>query len=210
MIPLSLTVDSKPFYQKDRTSEQIKDLVSYGDFLNKKVKPQLIGIELFLVGKDEVMRPDLVAQQTYGYLEEMEKLMKFNDISNPFAINEGDVISVFDIPSMNLNTRDQNNQSERREDIRKQYITPEKKSTVDPRYQDYAKRSQAPKPDPSKGNQPALPPNFASFGDQEIKVVNGKLVLGSGVTKSGDDNSQEPVAKSDFIAKIIKQRIKNT
>lgn len=207
MLVFPTTIDNKPDWKRDDRSPVIKDLVikdydlSSGD--------SLVGIDLFRVGKDEEMRPDLIAQQAYGYLSPLEQLLKFNDVSNPFAIQEGDVFTVWDIPSARNLLKPQINNAEAREDIRKQYITPEKKSTIDPRLSDFEKRTQATKPDPSKGkNAPALPPNLADFGDQEIMLVNGKLVLGGAVSSSGQE-AQDPVSKSEFVSKMIKQRLKN-
>lgn len=207
MLVFPTTIDNKPDWKKDDKSPVIKDLL-VKDY-NPEGGGDLVGIDLFRVGKEEEMRPDLIARQTYGYLSPLEQLLKFNNVSNPFAIQEGDVFTIWDIPSARNFLRPQISNAEAREDIRKQYITPEKKSTVDPRLSDFEKRTQATKPDPSKGkNSPALPPNLADFGDQEITLVNGKLVLGGAVSASGQE-SQEPISKSEFVSKIIKQRLKN-
>lgn len=208
MFVFPTTIDNKPDWRRDDRSPIIKDLL-LKDYNQTDSAGGLIGIDLFLVGREEAMRPDLIAQQTYGYMSPLEQLLKFNNISNPFAIQEGDVLTIWDIPSASSNLRPQTKNAEAREDIRKQYITPEKKSTIDPRLSDFDKRTQAKKPDPSKGkNAPALPPNLADFGDQEITLVNGKLVLGGAVSASGIE-SQEPVSKSEFVAKMIKQRLRN-
>jgi hypothetical protein len=208
MLPFPTTLDNKPDWKRDDRSPRIKDLL-LKDYNSSDSAEGLIGIDLFRVGKEEEMRPDLIARQAYGYLIPLEQLLKFNNISNPFAIQEGDVFTIWDIPSASSNLRPQTKNAEAREDIRKQYITPEKKSTVDPRLADFEKRTQATKPDPSKGkNAPALPPNLADFGDQEIALVNGKLVLGGAVSASGFE-SQDPVSKSEFVAKMIKQRLRN-
>ena len=206
MINFPLTIDSKRLWQRDENSFEIRDLLEkdYQTASNGELK----GISLFLVDKDYVMRADLITQEMYGFLDPIEKFLKFNGISNPFSINEGDVYTMFDLPSAEENMRSAQNTQAAREDIRNQYITPEKRSTVDPRYQDYSKRSAAPKPDPSKGNAPALPPNLANFGDEEIQIRNGKMVLGPNVTKTGGQEDQ-PFSKSELIAKIIKNRIKN-
>lgn len=207
MIVLPITVDTKNLYQRDQNSFEIVNLLEK-DYSNTANGQGLLGIDLFMVGKEEAMRPDLISKKMYGFLDPLERILKFNQISNPFSINTGDILVIWDIPSTEQNLRHSANVSERRIDIRNQYITPEKKSTVDPRYQDFSTRNTAPKADPTKGNQPALPPNLAGFGDQEIELRNGKLILGPNVTKTGQENEQ-PVSKSDFIANIIKNRIKN-
>ncbi len=208
MIKLGRTIDNKPDWQRDSTSPIIKDFL-IEDYSKTDTGGGLIGMDLFLVTEDTAMRPDLITHKMYGYMDPLERVLKFNNVSNPFAIDEGDVFTVWDLPSTDSRIKPLSNNSTQREDIRKQYMTPEKKSTVDPRLQDFDKRTQAAKPDPSKGkNAPALPPNLADFGDQEIQLVNGKLVLGGAVSASGQE-SQDPISKSEFVAKMIKQRIRN-
>ena len=101
----------------------------------------------------------------YGYLDNIEQVLKFNEITNPFAIEEGDFFYTYDVPSMNNNMRPINSGATTREDVRDQYITPEKKSNVDPALRDFDKRNSPRKADPSGGNKPALPTNYAAFGD---------------------------------------------
>lgn len=208
MIEFPSTIDNKPEWQRDEKAPVIIDFLPK-DYTNPPGRASLVGIDLFLVGRDEAMRPDLITQQMYGYLTPLEKVLKFNNVSNPFAIDEGQIFTVWDLNSVESFIRPQKTNAEDREDIRKQYMTPEKKSTIDPRLKDFDKRSQATKPDPSKGkNAPALPPNLADFGDKEITLVNGKLVLGAAVSGS-DSNAQDPISKSEFVARMIKQRLRN-
>ena len=206
MIELTYTVDSKPLYKRNEQSFQIVDLLK-GDYTNSGAK-RLNGIDLYMATSEDVMRPDVITHKVYGYLQPLEMFLKFNGVSNPFAIDAGDVFVHYDIITMKENIAKNNDQNQRRKDVRSQYITPEKKSTVDPRYQDFSKRKDAPKPDPTKGTNPPLPPNYANFGDQEIELRNGKLIFGAGVSKSGQED-QGAISKSEFIAKIIKNRIKN-
>ena len=94
-----------------------------------------------------------------------------------------------------------------REDVRDQYITPEKKSNVDPALRDFDKRNSPRKADPSGGNKPALPPNYAAFGDTELQIRNGKIVFGPNVTRI-DEDCDKPLSKSEFISRLIKNRLK--
>ncbi|MFM2010351.1 MAG: hypothetical protein RLZZ479_742, partial [Bacteroidota bacterium] len=139
MIEFPSTIDNKPEWQRDERSPVIIDFLPK-DYTNPPNKGSLIGIDLFLVGKNEAMRPDLITQQMYGYLSPIEKVLKFNAVSNPFAIDEGQVFTVWDLNSAENFIRPQKTNAEEREDIRKQYMTPEKKSTVDPRLRDFDKR----------------------------------------------------------------------
>ena len=207
MIILERTVDTKPEWRRDEKSETIIDFL-YSDIQRNGTLQAVKSIGLYRVDEDTAMRADLVTKMMYGYLEPLERVLKLNGVSNPFSIDVGDVFYVWDIPSTENVMRGTDNKSKRREDIRKQYITPEKKSTVDPRLEQFDERDPAKKADPTKGKANFnLPPNLADFGDQEITLVNGKLVLGASVSGSSSDSSQDPISKSEYISRLIKKRL---
>ena len=193
------------------TKKDIQDAngVSYINFLEKDIQIRdagnaPTGIDYFLVSKDNAMRIDLIAKSMYGYTDPIEKILKFNGISNPLSIDESDILIVYDLYSLTNNMRDPNGIAQLKTDIRKQYLSPEKASKTDPKLKDFSKRTP-----PTKDEGPnALPPNYANFGDQEIQVRNGKLYFGPNVSK-GKDACEEPLSKSEFIARLIKNRINN-
>ena len=53
-----------------------------------------------------------------------------------------------------------------------------------------------------------LPPNIAEAGDREIVIKGGKIYFGPDVSK-GKQECEVPLTKSEFIAKLIKNRLKN-
>jgi hypothetical protein len=206
MLYFPKTQDSKPG-RKDSQGNVIVDFLQQ-DVLASEQRVLPLIIDYYFTDADDSMRPDVITQKMYGYLDNIEGMLKFNGISNPFSIEEGDVFYTFDIPSMNRNMRVNSNLESQAEDIRDQYLTPEKKSNVDPALRSFDKRSTPRKPVPQKGNQPALPPNYAAFGDKELQIRNGKIVFGPNVTKQ-DADSDKPLAKSEFIARLIKNRLSN-
>ena len=182
--------------------------VAYVNFLEKDIQIRdagnaPAGIDYFLVSKDNAMRIDLIAKSMYGYTDPIEKILKFNGISNPLSIDESDILIVYDLYSLTNNMRDPNGIAKLKTDIRKQYLSPEKASKTDPKLKDFSKRTP-----PKKDGGDPLPPNYANFGDQEIQVRNGKLYFGPNVSK-GQDACEEPLSKSEFIARLIKNRINN-
>jgi hypothetical protein len=208
MIKLERTVDTKPVFKRDERSETIIDLL-VNDYAQNPPTESLKGYNLYRVDETAAMRPDLVTKAMYGYLDPLERVLKFNQVSNPFSIDVGDVFYVWDIPSTENVIRGTSDKKRKREDVRNQYITPEKKSTVDPRLATFENRPESQKPNPSKGKASLnLPPNLAEFGDQEITLVNGKLVLGGAVTGSTTEG-QDPISKSDYIKRLIKKRLTN-
>ena len=204
MIEFVATQVTKPVI-KDSAGNQ------YIDFLQRDITvndPSIMprGINYFLVTDETSMRIDLISKRMYGNMDFIEKILKFNDICNPLAINAGDLLVVFDPISINRNMRDVNNLKEKIMDIRKQYISPEKGSKVDPRLKEFDKRNKKPAETTAKEN--TLPPNYAEFGDQEIQLRNGKLYFGANVTKS-KEACEEPISKSEFLARLVKNRLNN-
>lgn len=204
MLNFLKTQDSKPDIT-DKNGNLIVDLIIKDvDLESKKLYPTATGI--YLVDAESAMRADIVSKHMYGYLDAIEGILKFNGITNPFCLEEGDWLYTFDVASMSKNLRSPSQADASRKDIRDQYITPEKKSTVDPALQSFSKRDDARAASPVKGDQPALPPNYAAFGDTEIQVRNGKIVFGPNVTKQ-DDDCDKPLSKSEFISRLIKNRL---
>ena len=204
MIEFTISQDTKPEITDGNGVKII-------DFLEKDVvvqdpKQPPTGIDYFLVTVDQAMRIDTISKAMYGYTTPIEKILKFNNISNPLSIDEGDILVVYDLYSLVRNMRDTTQAAKGKEDVRKQYLTPEKKSKIDPKLQAFDKRNK-----PRRADVPGeslLPPNYADFGDQEIQIRNGKLYFGPNVTKSRQE-SEDPLSKSEFIARLIKNRINN-
>lgn len=205
MLHFNKTQDTKPIITDKKGNSII-------DFFIKDIEVEgentvMTVLNYYQVTTETAMRPDLITQNMYGYTEKIEGVLKLNEISNPFSINESEILYVYDVPSMDKNLRTLNSVQNNNDDIRNQYITPEKKSTVDPALQTFDKRNTPRAASPSKGNQPALPPNYAAFGDQEIQVRNGKIVFGANVSKQ-DQDCDKPLSKSEFISRLIKNRLK--
>ena len=206
MLSFPRTQDSKPIFKDKKGNNIINFLEKDMVVSSEGIRPTII--DFFYVGSDEVMRADLITQKMYGYLDALEGVLKFNGISNPFCIDEGDILYTYDVPSMSRNLRPTISTKDNRQDVRDQYLTPEKKSTVDPALRSFDKRETPRKSSAQKGSQPALPPNYAAFGDTELQVRNGKIVFGPNVTKQEQD-CDKPLSKSEFISRLIKNRLNN-
>lgn len=201
MINLPKTVDQKPIYQKDDGTEII-DLIEQS---MKLVVPQAV-TGYYLVDNDTAMRIDAITQITLGAIDHTEKMLKFNDISNPFTINVGDLLFIPDLMIARLNMGGNGSRTKQKLDIRNQYIDPSKESKLDPTLGKFNIRNKPKKADPSKSTPP-LPPNFANIGEKEIEIKGGKIFFGPNVSKNGNE-CEEPLSKSEFLAKLIKNRIK--
>jgi hypothetical protein len=204
-----------PFYfpsSQDSKPEIVdKNDILYVNFLEKDINiinpyegPKIMSY--YLVTDETAMRPDLCARDMYVFEQSfIENMLKFNNISNPFTLAPGDILGTFDPYSMTKNTRNTSVSLKSRDQVRKQYITPEKKSQSDPKFTSFDKRNKEKK---KPSNSTMMPPNFAAFGDKEIEIRGGKIFFGECVSKP-QGNDAEPLSKSEFISKLIKNRLNN-
>jgi len=142
-----------------------------------------------------------------GSTAQTEKMLKFNDISNPFTIDTGDLLFVPDPIYANINMKFGTAAEKQKFDIRNQYIDPEKISKLDPTLGKFDNRNKPKKADPSK-TTPPLPPNFANFGDKEIEIKGGKIYFGSAVSKNSNEVNA-PLSKTEFLSKLLKNNQKS-
>jgi len=201
MITFTLTQDTKSIITNPNDNVQYVDLIAKDIvYADNGTPPQ--GVSYFLVNEDTAMRCDLISKSMYGNYDHVEKILKFNGISNPFSIDNGDILIQWDVFSLERNMRSVNNDEQNKLDVRTQYLTPEKKSKVDPTLKEFNKRLAA-----KKTPDTALPPNYANFGDKEIELRNGVLVMGPNVSKGSNLNSgNDPLSKTQFINNLVKNR----
>lgn len=199
-IALPATVDSKPVITLDDGTE-ILDLTQQ----SLDIKQDQPMINFVLVNDETAMRVDAISQIALSSVIHTEKMLKFNDISNPFIIDVGDILFVPDLVYANINMRGGSGRDRQKFDLREQYIDPEKISKLDPTLGKFDQRNKPKKADPSK-TTPPLPPNFANIGEKEIEIKGGKIYFGPNVSKDRNE-CEEPLTKSEFLAKLIKNRI---
>lgn len=175
--------------------------------INYNYEPRVI--DAFRLDDSMTMRPDLMSIEAYSEPDFWDLILKFNSVSNPFSILNGDLMLIPDLSDMrdqlapvgkDLNTIDA---------VRKQYIDVSKKAQSDPSLAlSEAKRRETQRAlgngfNQSKSN---LPPNFAEAGDKEIVIKGGKIYFGPNITKNKEE-CQAPVSKSEFINKLITKRL---
>lgn len=201
-IELPASIDGKPIIRLEDGTEII-DLA----MPSQKIIEAQPMTTVYIVDRETAMRVDAISAITLGSTKHVEKILKFNDISNPFCIDEGYILFVPDLifADINLNARG-GTRSREKLDIRNQYIDPEKGSKLDPTLAEFSARQKVKKADPSKSTPP-LPPNFANPGDKEIEIKGGKIYFGLGVSKTKEDTAQ-PQSKSEFLAKLVSNRKK--
>lgn len=158
----------------------------------------------------EEMRPDILSVNFFGNPMYYDMILKRNGISNPFSINSGEIYFAPDLDDLMSNNAPSGRQWQAQQSVRQQYINPEKRSLTDSRLALVeAQRLEAmrKKADVAASAGSLLPPNIADAGDREITVKGGKIYFGRDVVK-GTEECKEPLTKSEFLARLIKNRNK--
>ena len=127
------------------------------------------------VTQDEIGRIDLIANAYYRDINNAELILKYNSISNPFSINEGDVLLIPDdqfplVKWKRVNPMASEEISEL--DIRDQFINSKRLTERDAKRIEYLKRKAAQK---TNGSKEILPPNILKPGEKNIIIENGKI-----------------------------------
>jgi len=139
---------------------------------------------LHTIKSDEVMRPDLISHRKFGAQGKCGTLMKVSGISNPFAIDQGDVLFIPEESSIEL-------AFEKRKEI--SFATPGESNSN----QRFRKSQQSKKFSVSKGREEylnlaksnirnrttgTLPPNVLDVGERGTVTRSGLIFLGPDTT----------------------------
>jgi hypothetical protein len=197
---LNKTIDNKKIFTRP-DGIQIVDLTQQ----NFNPSSDATIIDAVKVSKDFEMRPDLVAKTAYGSIDSTDLLLKQSGFSNPFTLEENDIIFLQELREISKQFGNTDREEAKRI-VRNQYIDSSKAPELDENLKKFEKREK-PKKAPKKSGAP-LPPNFAQEGDKEIRLVGGKVIYGGDVTNN-KNNQEEPISKSEYLAKLIKDKKKN-
>lgn len=129
------------------------------------------------VTEDEICRIDLISLEYYNDADFVDYILKFNGISNPFAIDTGDVLLIPNnisvatkfLPFKVINA------NEDKLSIRDQFINTKRLSQKDAKRIEYLQRKANLK---INGSSEVLPPNIRKSDDEpNIKIGNGRIVI---------------------------------
>jgi hypothetical protein len=129
-----------------------------------------------MVTQDQVGRIDLISLMYYGNSNYCDYILKWNNISNPFILAEGDELEIPDkvaalasiIPIIMIN-RTTNSIS-----IRDQFIDTKRIPAIDASRIAYLQRKASLK---YNGSRQILPPNLLKEGDTNIIISNGIITI---------------------------------
>ena len=189
------TIDKKPTFQKP-DGKIIRDLTkSIFDFNIES----FVTYKAYRVPSEYVMRPDLISQAVYNNNGYAELILKYNGISNPFTINQNDVILVPGLDGVKKSLKGQGALVDRddADKVRRayKYIDPTKKPDRDPETDDFDRR---------KLKEGALPPNIAEEGTSQITYRNGRVFFGEQIGTSAC--LKNGMSSSEFLTKVIKSK----
>jgi len=191
MFPNSL--DKKPLFTRPDGIE-IKDLTS--TMFDLKTA-NYVKYNIYKVPKEYEMRPDLISGAVYNNSLYAELILKYNGISNPFTIMEGDMILIPSLDSMEaIMAKPSGTDVDGAKAIRNsyKYIDPIKIPRTDDNFQNRQIIGGA-----AAG---ALPPNIAKEGEPQITYRNGRVYFGEGV----DTCLQNGMTQSEFLTTVIKSK----
>jgi len=193
MFPNSL--DKKPNFTRPDGIE-IKDLTS-SMFDLKSLN--YISYNVYKVPKEFEMRPDLISGAVYNNSLYAELILKYNGISNPFSIKEGDIILIPNLGSMEtIMAKPSGVDVDGTQAIRNtyKYIDPIKipKKTKVNTFQSRQIVGGA--------KEGALPANIAKEGETQITYRNGRVYFGESV----ETCLRNGMTQSEFLTTVIKSR----
>ena len=182
------TLLTKEFFTKNGT--QIVDLVRRSiSFLGVSKSTG----EFYIVEKELEMRPDLIAN---AFLQDTAMaclLMKYNGVSNPFSIYEGQIWRIPDNEVLTgMLAKPQDIVSTR---VREAVDIVKPKSKQDQSRIDYLK---------SKGAL-AVPTSVAL--DESVKVINGRIIFGADVTSVKKEDCPDPISRAKLKETLLKNKI---
>lgn len=149
------------------------------------------------------MRADLVSKIFYQSTEFLCLLLKYNGISNPFALNVNDLILLPDgavlssllADPLNINGSNDNWQTSTRKKKAVAAIQPA--TTNDRNRIKYLT---------DKYGAVVAPVTAAK--DDSVKVVNGKIVFGADVTSIKKDDCPDPISRTKLVESLIRNKIR--
>jgi len=196
------SIDRKPFFKKE-DGNIVRDLTkSMFDFKANNYT----SFNMFKIPLDYVMRPDLISQAVYNNTLYAEYILKYNGISNPFSLEEGDVVLIPNLESAKLNTKTTGSGSESEDSSKRirdsyKYIDPTKVPKRDEDLTKFVSRNFDSKRTITEG---ALPPNIADEGTSQIVERNGRVYFGESIGESACLKSG--MSSGEFLTKVIKSK----
>lgn len=191
------SIDQKPLFTKP-DGTVIRDLTQ--SMLNLK-STSFSNFTVYKVPRDYRMRPDLISRAVYNDSLYTEIILKFNGISNPFSIDEDDIILIpnLDDAEDNIVTPQQIQMESAADKIRNayKYIDPLKYPKKGEKLKAYEQRDLS-----GGGSEELLPANLNRSGESQVSYRNGRVYFGPGVETCLENG----ISTGEFLTNVITNR----
>lgn len=157
--------------------------------------PSVSQSQPYIVPLDFVMRPDLACVAVYKDQNQLDVLLKFNGISNPFSLNVGDILFC---PSL----QDLQSSVALGDAIVDKSTTNNAQQTLTPKTQQDANRL-------AQINAPAAPNSVNTPSDNNVSVNNGQVIFGEDVTSVTSNKCQDTVSRAKLKETLLANKIFN-
>lgn len=188
-----LTIDDKPIFLK-HSGISIKDLTQLS-YVKNDMSNSIF--DAYWLPTRFEMRIDLVAKHSYNNPTKAELVMKYNNISNPFSIEQGDSIIAVDAELGRKNFNKETKSEALSKKIRDQFIDPTKKPKQNTKFKEFRSRDLS------------LPPNISKTGEGSVIIKDGKITVGADVTSPNKKQTlkETPTERRKFetLLKTIKK-----
>lgn len=169
--------------------------------IDAKVLKNTSSPNTILVDSFTVMRPDLIAHAVYSNQGMTDVLLKYNNISNPFSLYEGQLLLIpnkSDLDKIVKTPKKIKDISDIKiDEVETVFVNP--KTAQDKKRLDLLKKQ-------SKGKE-ILPSNVNKKGDQNVKIKDGKIVFGEDVTSVNKKDCPEPISRANLKKALIKNNL---
>lgn len=124
------------------------------------------------VTADEICRIDMISKKYYNDHDYSELILKFNNISNPFSINEGDILNIPNKEIVFRTWQTIKETGDQEKSVRDQFVDSKRLTVKDAKRSEYLKKKASQK---TNGSRQILPPNILKDGDKNIDI-NGDII----------------------------------
>jgi len=197
------TLNMKKIFTKSN-GDKILDLIKS----SIKYKSNIPVERVVYVTKEFVMRPDLVADAVYGDADKFDFILKYNSISNPFSIYDGQYLYIPERSQMEFQFTD-NKEDDIPDDSSQAKIKKptDKRIPVDINRTTYLENVKNIRSD---RNTPVetISPNVVEEGDSNIIFKDNKIIFGNGITTHTIDNCPELSTKARVKEALLSKRSK--
>lgn len=166
------------------TGEQIVDLISSS--FNFGESDSSMGV--IAVNEYDVMRPDNLSERLYSSQEYWDVILKFNGISNPFSLDYGELLLAPQANYLEKMVSPPKTVTDKGAETKKK----NESTTIKPKSKKDEKMLDAIRTKVSE----VLPPNINMTGAQNVKVENGRVILGANMTSASPTSQNQGSARS--------------